>query len=200
MPSCAARIPGSVHHPTPWIVSARAVRVPVGGSLGGTIALALAGELPSEVRSVTAMGSSLGDERDRADDHGSDETQALDSGTVEDLFAALAAEAVAPGSPESLVTTVRHLTNTHGKAVVRRVLRAAQDADATAWVSRVRCPALVLTGEYDTTCTPQAGMRMAGSVDGRHRMLYGVGHLPMFEAPATLLRVLLPHLEAAERR
>ncbi|MFI6289096.1 alpha/beta fold hydrolase [Streptomyces sp. NPDC051018] len=172
----------------------------VGGSLGGTIALALAGELPSQVLSVTAMGSSLGDERDRADGDGRDEAQALDSVTVEELFAELAAEAVAPGSPDSLVTTVRHLTNTHGEQVVRRVLRAARDADATPWVSRVRSPALVLTGDYDTTCTPQAGTRLAESVDGRHRVLYGVGHLPMLEAPATLLRILLPHLETAERR
>ncbi|MEU8250574.1 alpha/beta hydrolase [Nonomuraea sp. NPDC048916] len=176
----------------------------VGGSLGGTIALCLAGELPSKVLSVTAMGSSIGGEPDTAGEldpagaQGSDVTEMLASGTVEDLFAILAVEAVAPGSPASLVTTVRRLTNTHGAPIVRRILRAAQTADATARVPDVRCPVLVLTGEFDTTCTPRMGRRMAENVGGRHHLLSDVGHLPMLEDAAAVLRLLLPHLEAAE--
>jgi 3-oxoadipate enol-lactonase len=170
----------------------------VGGSLGGAIAVCLAGELPAKALSVTAMGSYLSSEPDSANEKGPDLTAMLDSSTVDDLFAFLAVEAVAPDSPASLVTTVRHLTNTHGKPIVRGVLRAAQIADATAWVPRVQCPVLVLTGELDTSCTPEAGERMATSLAGRHELLLDVGHLPMLEDPAAVLRELLPHLDTAE--
>jgi 3-oxoadipate enol-lactonase len=182
----------------------------VGGSLGGTIALCLAGELPDAL-SVTAMGSSSASANSSANsvansgstgspDPPDDPVAMLDSVTVEELFAVLAAEAVAPGSPDALVATVRHLTNSHGEAIVRRVLHAAQTADATGWLPRVRCPVLVLTGEFDTTCTPDAGRSMASGVGGRHEVLPNVGHLPMLEAPAAVLETLLPHLESSERK
>ncbi|MCP9950915.1 alpha/beta fold hydrolase [Actinomadura madurae] len=166
----------------------------VGGSLGGAIALCLAAELPEQALSVTAMGSDLGDEPPG----GPGLEAMLDSMTVDEMFARLAVEALAPDRPEALVTTVRHLTNAHGEPVVRGALRAAHTADATAWAPRVRCPTLVLTGEFDTACPPEAGRRMAAGVAGRHQILDGVGHLPMIEDPPAVLRVLLPHLEAAE--
>uniref|UniRef100_UPI003F499355 alpha/beta fold hydrolase n=1 Tax=Actinomadura sp. CA-154981 TaxID=3240037 RepID=UPI003F499355 len=168
----------------------------VGGSLGGAIALCLAAELPESALSVTAMGSALGEAPPGG--RGPGPESMLDSMTVEEMFARLAVEAVAPDSPEALVTTVRHLTNTHGERVVRSVLRAAHSADATAWAPHVRCPKLVLTGEFDTGCPPEAGRRMAAGGVGRHRVLHGLGHLPMIEDPPAVLRVLLPHLEAAE--
>ncbi|HEX4816647.1 MAG TPA: alpha/beta hydrolase [Nonomuraea sp.] len=167
----------------------------VGGSLGGTIALCLAAELPANVLSVTAMGGDLGDEP-VTDPAIGDEA---DVGSVEDLFAGLAVAALAPGAPASLVTTVRHLTNTHGMPIVAGVLRAAEAADAMAWVPRVRCPVLVLTGEFDTTATPDAGERMAEAVGGRHVVLRDVGHLPMLESVTAVVGELLPHLAGAER-
>lgn len=170
----------------------------VGGSLGGAIALCLAAELPERALSVTAMGSALGEAPPGG--RGPSLETRLDSMAVNELFDRLAVEAVAPDSPEALVATVRHLTNTHGERVVRRVLRAAHTADATAWAPRVRCPKLVLTGEFDTGCPPEAGRRMAAGGTGRHRVLHGLGHLPMIEDPRAVLRVLLPHLEAAEAR
>lgn len=168
----------------------------VGGSLGGTIAFCLAAELPENVLSVTAMGSALGDDADDAD---GGLAELLDTRTVGDLFAWLARAAVAPGAADEVVNTVRHLTNSHGKEVVRQILAAAEDANATAWVAGVRCPVLVLTGEHDTTCPPETGKRMASSVGGTHEILAGVGHLPMLEQAMTVVQLLEPHLEKAEQ-
>lgn len=172
----------------------------VGGSVGGTIALCLASELPTTILSVTAMGSAIRDEPGPAGEPVPDLAGMLDTRTVEELFAVLAFEAVAPGSPPSLVTAVRHLTNTHGKQVVRRTLHAASAADATAWVPGVRCPVLVVTGEFDTAGSPDAGARMASSVGGRHQVLPHVGHLPMLEDAAAVLELLVPHLRSAESK
>jgi pimeloyl-ACP methyl ester carboxylesterase len=114
----------------------------------------------------------------------------VDRSTVDDLFATLAVEAVAPGSPPELVTTVRHLTNRHGKPIVRRVLEAAGAADGEPWLSRVRCPALVLTGEHDASCTPADGAKLAARVGGRAEILPGLGHLPMLEDAGAVLRAM----------
>lgn len=170
----------------------------VGGSLGGTIALCLAGELPERALSVTAMGSNIRDEPERPGERAGDVTTLLDAGTVDEMFAVVAANAVAPGSPDSLVTTVKQLTNAHGEPVIRGVWQAAKAADATAWVSAVRCLALVVSGELDPSCGPDAGRKMASSVGGRHEVLPGVGHLPMLENAPAVLDLLVPHLDSAE--
>jgi 3-oxoadipate enol-lactonase len=166
----------------------------VGGSLGGTIALCLASELPGRVLSVTAIGSALGGDEDGE----ADLAALLDTMTTDQLFDTLAVEALAPGAAAEVVATVRALTNTHGADMVRRILSAAQRADAAPWVPGVECPVLVLTGEYDTTCPPQAGARMASRTRGRHEVLLGTGHLPMFEDPAAVLRHLVPQLRTAK--
>jgi len=164
----------------------------VGGSLGGAIALCVAADLGDRALSATAMGAYLGN----PEGGDSDLLRMVERHTVEDLFAILAREAVAPGSPETLIATVRHQTNRHGKEIVRAVLQAANTADASTWLPRLRCPALILTGEHDTTCTSEDGERLATAAGGRHQPLPGLGHLPMLEAPETLLRVLVPHLTA----
>lgn len=162
----------------------------VGGSLGGAIALCVAADLPDAALSVTAMGAYLGEP-------GADADRALldlvDRSTVDDLFATLATEAVAPGSPPELVTTVRHLTNRHGKPIVRRVLEAAGSADGDPWLSRVRCPVLVLTGEFDASCSPSDGALLAERAGGRHEVLPGLGHLPMLEDADAVLRAITTH-------
>ncbi len=170
----------------------------VGGSLGGTIALCLAGELPGRVLSVTAMGSALGGAEDGEEE--TDLAALLDTMSTDELFDILAVEALAPGAAADLVGTVRALTNSHGADMVRRILAAAQNADAGPWVAAVECPVLVLSGEYDTTCPPEAGERMASSTGGRHQVLPGSGHLPMLEDPAAVLRHLVPQLQTAEAK
>jgi pimeloyl-ACP methyl ester carboxylesterase len=165
----------------------------VGGSLGGTIALCVAADLPDQVLSATAMGAYLGD----PGDGDSELLGMVERHTVEDLFAILAREAVAPGSPDTLIATVQHQTNRHGKEIVRAVLKAANAADASTWLPRLRRPTLILTGEHDASCTPADAERLAAAAGGRYEVLDGLGHLPMLEAPETLLRVLLPHFAGA---
>jgi 3-oxoadipate enol-lactonase len=162
----------------------------VGGSLGGAIALGVAADRPHSTLSVTAMGTYLGEP-----DADNVLLDRVDRETVDELFAGLAAEAVAPGSPPELVATVRHLTNRHGKPVVRRILAAAGSADGQAWLARVRCPVLVLTGEFDGSCSPADGKRLAARVGGRHEILPGLGHLPMLEDATAVLRAMASHLD-----
>ena len=166
----------------------------VGGSLGGAIAIGLAVAVPDRVRSITGLGSAVvTDPAERGNSPAPADADAVDA-----LFAGLARQAVAPGRPEDVVGTVRLLTNRHGADIVTRVLRAAYTADATGWLSDVRCPALWATGEYDVTCSMAESERIAERLSGVHVPLPGVGHMPMIEDPGLVLEHLLPHLRATD--
>lgn len=171
----------------------------VGGSLGGTIALCLASELPDRALSVTALASSTGGDPPDADT-GPDVTEMLDTNTVDDMFAAIAAAAVAPGTADQVVATVTYLTNAHGEQTIRKVWQASTSSNAAAWLPGVRCPVLVVSGELDTSWPQGAGQRMADGVGGRHEVLPGVAHLPMLEDVDAVVGLLVPHLESAEAK
>lgn len=166
----------------------------VGGSLGGAIAIGIAATRPDRIRSITGLGSSVAPHPGGP----GDAPAPADAAAVDALFATLAKEAVAPGQPDAVVTTVRLLTNRHGADVVTRILRAAYAADATGWMPDVHCPALWATGEHDVTCSLEESERIAAGMGGEHVPLPGTGHLAMIEDPALVLEHLLPHLRAAD--
>jgi pimeloyl-ACP methyl ester carboxylesterase len=166
----------------------------MGGSLGGAIGLGVTAGLPGRVLSVTGLGSAIEPHPDPT----VEPPAPADDAAAEELFEGLAREAVAPGADESVVRTVRRLTNRHGADAVTKILRAAYSADASAWLEDVRCPALWLTGEHDVTLSVEAGEDIARRLGGRHHTLSGVGHLPMIEDAEAVLAQLVPHLRSAD--
>lgn len=166
----------------------------MGGSLGGAICLGVAAGLAGRTLSVTGLGSAI----EPHPDPGVEPPAPVDDAAAEVLFDGLAREAVAPEADESIVRTVRRLTNRHGADVVTRILRAAYAADATPWLADVRCPALWMTGEHDVTVSIDTSESIAERLHGRHVTLPGVGHLPMIEHAATVLEHVMPHLRAAD--
>ena len=74
----------------------------------------------------------------------------------------------------------------------------AHDWDARERVQRIdtrRCPVIMLTGEYDFSCTPEASRSTAAKIPGAEfRMMKGLGHFPMTEDPEAFLEYLRPAL------
>jgi pimeloyl-ACP methyl ester carboxylesterase len=94
-----------------------------------------------------------------------------------------------PWADRALLRTMRGLM-----ASYLRVGRSAGWAAAR----RVRCPALVLWGDRDRLVDPRLAPRLAAAVPGaRLRLLEGVGHVAMLEAPEATARAVLGLVEDA---
>jgi len=64
-----------------------------------------------------------------------------------------------------------------------------------------RCPLYLLTGEYDYSCTPEDSQELARLIPGAQlRIMSGIGHFPMSEAPAAFIEYLLPVLHDIQSR
>ena len=74
----------------------------------------------------------------------------------------------------------------------------AHDWDARERVAQIdtrRCPVIMLTGEYDFSCTPEMSRRTAAKIPGAEfQMMQGLGHFPMTENPEAFLAYLRPAL------
>ena len=74
----------------------------------------------------------------------------------------------------------------------------AHDWDARERVPRIdtrRCPVIMLTGEYDYSCTPEMSRLTAAKIHGaQFQEMKGLGHFPMTENPEAFLEYLRPAL------
>jgi pimeloyl-ACP methyl ester carboxylesterase len=155
----------------------------VGGSLGGSIACAVAGSLPAKVASIFAIGAAL---------------EPADAATLEHLDQVFRS----PASLQEIFFSVMEREITHGLApqmaaqallqvgiaqrsreLIREITLNAFSEDATAYARNVTCPVAVLNGEHDESCPADAGRRMAGLLQGSFELLPAMGHLAMMQAP-----------------
>jgi 3-oxoadipate enol-lactonase len=168
----------------------------VGGSLGGPLAVYLAATAPDRVVSITAIGSALAIE-------GADVSavlEVLQEKGVQGMFRDVIPEiSVAPGTDQAVIERILALANPNDVNTVAAIWGATISADSRPLAGQVRCPALVISGEHDRTCTVEQGREMAAALDTELRILEGVGHLPMVEAPDRLAQLVAAHLDAVDR-
>jgi pimeloyl-ACP methyl ester carboxylesterase len=80
----------------------------------------------------------------------------------------------------------------------------AREWDARERVGRIdtkKCPVIMLTGEYDYSCTPDISRATAAKIPGAEfEVMRGIGHFPMAENPELFLEYLRPALERLRAR
>ena len=170
----------------------------VGGSLGGTIGVALAARVPDRIASIAAFGSMLS--LPVAPDELETVAQTIRSLGTRGYFEEIAPGTLSPKAPAGMADDVVALAVGSGRSpeMVTAILINALQTDATALAGKVHCPCLVATGEFDTWCTPEVGRAMADLLSGQHTVVSEAGHLPMVERPAQVAALLDAHFSAAE--
>ncbi|WP_231645016.1 alpha/beta fold hydrolase [Sciscionella sediminilitoris] len=172
-----------------------------GGSLGGTISVALGALAPQRVASVTAFGSTLGtgvpDEAIAAM-----VTELEEKGTA-GYFADQVRQIVGPAYRESahIRTVMAEAVGERPENVVAQILYGAFGADIRAIAGNLAgsgIPVRAVTGSADPTCPPAMSAELAEVTGGTALTLPGVGHLPMLEEPERVTEILRENIARAE--
>lgn len=169
----------------------------VGGSLGGSLAVCLAERRPDQVLSLAGVGSALN--FPGTDLHGV--LDMFDELGVEGSFRAMFAENIfGPHASAEMIEEGIQFANPNDVETVKRVWLATVTSDSSARAAGVSAPALVITGEFDATCTPALGLEMARALKTEQVLVPEVGHLPMLEIPQRLAQMLELHFSLSKSR
>ena len=167
----------------------------MGCSMGGRIVLHLALENPEEFHAVIALegADKLEPYYDtewlhRPDIHGGEVAAGYVSGQI------------APQSPSEFYWETLWAYMQSGPGIFKGDLYFywvdGHFDDRSVQIDTQRCPVYLLSGEYDSSCTPERTLATAKRIKGsKATIMTGMGHFPMSENPSLFRRYLLPILE-----
>ncbi len=166
----------------------------MGCSMGGRIVLHLALECPEEFRAVIALegADKLEPYYDtewlpRPDVHGGEVAAGYVSGQI------------APQSPSEYYWETLWAYMQSGPGIFKGDLYFywvdGHFDDRSVQIDTKRCPVYLLSGEYDSSCTPERTLATAKRIKGsKVTVMKSMGHFPMSENPSLFRRYLLPIL------
>ena len=166
----------------------------VGHSLGGMIGPAYARAYPERAMGVGLLSTAAG-------------RTAEDSAGVKAVVSAMREKGVGPvlnnlvnrwftddfveRNPDQIEARLQQVMDTP-ENVFLSVFDVYANTEMAPWLSQVKCPCLVLTGELDGGCNPRLNQFIAGQLpDSQLVILDGLKHSIMIEASAQVL----PHLK-----
>ena len=117
-----------------------------------------------------------------------------------DFCAALVSGLIAPHSPtEYRWETLWHYHQSGSEVFKGDMHFYRTDSEyrrASPGIDTTDCPVILMTGEYDYSCTPELTRETAARIAGAEAIIMdGIGHFPMSENPDRFAAFLLPVLD-----
>ncbi|MGI9412548.1 MAG: alpha/beta fold hydrolase [Hyphomicrobiales bacterium] len=169
--------------------------VVMGCSMGGRIVLHLALETPDAFRAVIALEGA-----DRLEPYY--DTEWLHRPDVHggEIAAGYVSGQVAPQSPSEYRWETLWAYMQGGPGIFKGDLYFywvdGHFDDRSARIDTARCPVYLMSGEYDSSCTPERARATAERIRGaKLTVMEGIGHFPMSENPALFRQHILPVLD-----
>lgn len=194
--ACAAAI-AKLTPPATWL----------GWSLGGTIALTAALELPQQVRSLAMLCATPKFVRDAGWPHGSDDklVHQLASDLETDYHATierfLALEAMGSADPRAELRHLRTLVFARGEPdlrVLQEGIRILETSDRRAALPDLRVSSAWIAGRRDRLVPPQAMQWSASQCAGSYTEIQQAGHAPFFGHADAVVQALQPLLASTK--
>jgi len=173
----------------------------IGFSLGGSIAVQLAIDHPELVKALVLTNSSAGlpiaTPSPKAMERGQQILELLDKGDIGTAAELMASVAFSPDfkskNPVEFEKFVKSKlqNDPHQLAQVMRSLRGGAGAPD---ISRLKCPTLLIIGEYDSGMGPDRGKQLQQAIPNSRLVILAAGHSSPFEAPDEFNRAVLEFL------
>ena len=174
--------------------------VVMGCSMGGRLCLHLALDRPDDYRAVIALEGA-----DRLEPYY--DTDWLDRPDVHGgrICAAYVSGQIAPQSPDQYRWETLWAYMQSGPGIFKGDLYFywidGHFDDRSSQIDTGRCPVYLLSGEYDSSCTPERTQATAERIEGsKMTIMEGMGHFPMSENPDRFRDHILPVLDEIRER
>jgi pimeloyl-ACP methyl ester carboxylesterase len=169
--------------------------VVMGCSMGGRIVLHLALESPDDFHAVIALEGA-----DRLAPYYSTEWLHRPDVHGGEVAAGYVSGQIAPQSPSEYRWETLWAYMQGGPGIFKGDLYFywvdGHFDDRSARIDTTRCPVYLLSGEYDSSCTPERTRATADRIKGsKATVMAGMGHFPMSENPALFRAHILPVLD-----
>ena len=167
----------------------------MGCSMGGRIVLHLALEYPDDYRAVIALEGA-----DRLKPYYDTEWLHRPDVNGGEVAAGFVSGQIAPQSPSEYRWETLWAYMQGGPGVFKGDLYFywvdGHFDDRSVQIDTTRCPVYLLSGEYDSSCTPERTRDTAERIQGSKAVVMkGMGHFPMSENPALFREHILPVLK-----
>ena len=167
----------------------------MGCSMGGRIVLHLALEYPDDYRAVIALEGA-----DRLKPYYDTEWLHRPDVNGGEVAAGFVSGQIAPQSPSEYRWETLWAYMQGGPGVFKGDLYFywvdGHFDDRSVQIDTTRCPVYLLSGEYDSSCTPERTRDTAERIKGSKAVVMkGMGHFPMSENPALFREHILPVLK-----
>lgn len=160
----------------------------MGHSMGGAIVQTLAMENPDWLKGIVLVGTGA---RLRVNPAILDGLASNTAETMKTLLKLI----FGPSVPNDLVRRMQQGYLATPAAVTLMDFRACDGFDILDEVGRIRCPTLVVSGEFDLLTTVKYGEFLAKAIVGaRHAVLAGAGHMMALEKPDAFIEAVASFL------